>query len=160
MRGMADFDTSWSIRVYYEDTDAGGVVFYANYLKFFERARTEWLRSLGIEQLELARSTGMIFIVRSTAVDYLSPARLDDLLTIKSRIERIGGASVDFEQEAWRDTPDGRSELLARGTIKIGCVAADTLRPGKIPAPVRFVMQSAAKSANAAAGEPARPAAA
>lgn len=160
MRGMADFDTSWSIRVYYEDTDAGGVVFYANYLKFFERARTEWLRSLGIEQLELARSTGMIFIVRSTAVDYLSPARLDDLVTIKSRIERIGGASVDFEQEAWRNAPDGRSELLARGSIKIGCVAAHTLRPGKIPAQVRLVMQSAAKSVNAATGEPARPAAA
>ncbi|VVD75678.1 4-hydroxybenzoyl-CoA thioesterase [Pandoraea horticolens] len=160
MRGMADFDTSWSIRVYYEDTDAGGVVFYANYLKFFERARTEWLRSLGIEQLELARSTGMIFIVRSTAVDYLSPARLDDLLTIKSRIERIGGASVDFEQQAWREASDGHSELLARGSIKIGCVAAHTLRPGKIPAQVRLVMQSAAKSVNAATGEPARPAAA
>ncbi|VVD96464.1 tol-pal system-associated acyl-CoA thioesterase [Pandoraea terrigena] len=160
MRGMADFDTCWSIRVYYEDTDAGGVVFYANYLKFFERARTEWLRSLGIEQLELARHTGMIFIVRATALDYLAPARLDDHLTVKSRIERIGGASVDFHQEAWRDAPDGSSELLVRGSIKIGCVGADTLRPGKIPMNVRLAMQSAAKVATAAAGEPARPAAA
>ncbi|WP_150554899.1 tol-pal system-associated acyl-CoA thioesterase [Pandoraea nosoerga] len=148
---MADFDTSWSIRVYYEDTDAGGVVFYANYLKFFERARTEWLRSLGIEQYELARHTGMIFIVRATALDYLSPARLDDLLDIRSRIDRVGGASVDFHQEAWRHAPDGTSELLARGTIKIGCVAARTLRPGKIPAHVRLAMQSAATTANAAA---------
>ncbi|MDN4572225.1 tol-pal system-associated acyl-CoA thioesterase [Pandoraea cepalis] len=155
MRGMADFDTCWSIRVYYEDTDAGGVVFYANYLKFFERARTEWLRSLGIEQLALARETGMIFIVRATALDYLAPARLDDLLTIKSRIERVGGASVDFHQEAWRDAPDGSSELLVRGSIKIGCVAANTLRPGKIPGNVRLAMRSAA-----AAGEPPRSAAA
>ncbi|AJP56990.1 tol-pal system-associated acyl-CoA thioesterase [Pandoraea vervacti] len=160
MRGMADFDTSWSIRVYYEDTDAGGVVFYANYLKFFERARTEWLRSLGIEQLELARNTGMIFIVRATAVDYLSPARLDDLVVVKSRIDRIGGASVDFLQEAWRDAPDGTSELLARGSIKIGCVAAATLRPGKIPAHVRHAMQSAAKAANTLANASARAAAA
>ncbi|VVE31726.1 tol-pal system-associated acyl-CoA thioesterase [Pandoraea anhela] len=147
MRGMADFDTSWSIRVYYEDTDAGGVVFYANYIKFFERARTEWLRSLGIEQLELARNTGMMFIVRATALDYLSPARLDDLVVIKSRIERIGGASIDFHQEAWRDAADGSSELLARSSIKIGCVAVDTLRPGKIPPHVRLAMQSAATAA-------------
>jgi acyl-CoA thioester hydrolase len=151
MRGMADFDTSWSIRVYYEDTDAGGVVFYANYLKFFERARTEWLRSLGIEQHELARNTGMIFIVRATALDYLSPARLDDLLDIRSRIDRIGGASVDFLQEAWRQASDGTSELLARGSIKIGCVAAQTLRPGKIPPHVRLAMQSASTTARAAA---------
>ncbi|ALS62664.1 tol-pal system-associated acyl-CoA thioesterase [Pandoraea norimbergensis] len=143
MRGMADFDTSWSIRVYYEDTDAGGVVFYANYLKFFERARTEWLRSLGIEQLQLARDTGMIFIVRATALDYLSPARLDDLVVVRSRIEHLGGATVEFLQEAWRDAPDGSSELLARGSIKIGCVSADTLRPGRIPANVRLAMQSA-----------------
>ncbi|AHB06680.1 MULTISPECIES: tol-pal system-associated acyl-CoA thioesterase [Pandoraea] len=164
MRGMADFDTCWSIRVYYEDTDAGGVVFYANYLKFFERARTEWLRSLGIEQLELARNTGMMFIVRATALDYLSPARLDDLVVIKSRIERLGGASVDFLQEAWRDTPDGSSELLARGSIKIGCVRADTLRPGKIPAHVRAAMQAATNAAQAetaqAPGRAPRPAAA
>ena len=161
MRGMADFDTCWSIRVYYEDTDAGGVVFYANYLKFFERARTEWLRSLGIEQREMARNTGMIFIVRATALDYLRPARLDDRLSVRSRIERVGGASVDFYQEVWRDAPDGSGELLVRGSIKIGCVAASTLRPGKIPAQVRLAMQSAAITANAAAArEPARPAAA
>lgn len=149
MRGMTDFDTRWSIRVYYEDTDAGGVVFYANYLKFFERARTEWLRSLGIDQGRLAQETGMIFIVRGTAVDYLSPARLDDVVIIKSRIERLGGASVDFLQEAWRyaSGEDAPGELLARGTIKIGCVAANDLRPGKIPAHVRLAMQSAVTTA-------------
>jgi acyl-CoA thioester hydrolase len=149
MRGMADFDTSWSIRVYYEDTDAGGVVFYANYLKFFERARTEWLRSLGIDQLRLAHDTGMIFIVRRTTVDYLSPARLDDEILIRSRIDRIGGASVDFMQEAWRgDT------LLARGGIKIGCVAADSLRPGKIPSHVMEAMQAQIPAERQNAGQP------
>lgn len=83
---------TWPVRVYYEDTDAGGIVFYANYLKFFERARTEWLRACGIDQQRVADETGAIFIVRSTALDYRAPARLDDMLTITSRIGRIGRA--------------------------------------------------------------------
>ncbi|MBU6491782.1 MAG: tol-pal system-associated acyl-CoA thioesterase [Burkholderiales bacterium] len=138
MRGMAEFHFHWSIRVYYEDTDAGGVVFYANYLKFFERARTEWLRSLGIDQSLLAKRTGMLFVVRHTAVDYLSPARLDDQLAIRSRIERLGRASVDFLQEAWRG-----EQLLARGTIKVCCVAASDLKPNAIPPDVLSAMRSA-----------------
>jgi acyl-CoA thioester hydrolase len=121
----------WPIRVYYEDTDAGGIVFYANYLKFFERARTEWLRTCGIEQCRLASETGTQFIVRSTALDYHAPARLDDVLTIVSRIERLGRASVEFEQQAWRD-----ETLLATGTVRVGCVDATTLRPTAIPPPV------------------------
>src|SRR5882757_6557251 len=99
--GLLTFD--WPLRVYYEDTDAGGIVFYANYLKFFERARTEWLRACGVDQNRLAAETGALFIVRSTSVDYRAPARLDDLVTVVSRIERIGRASVDFVQEAQRD---------------------------------------------------------
>jgi acyl-CoA thioester hydrolase len=122
---------SWPIRVYYEDTDAGGIVFYANYLKFFERARTEWLRACGIEQDRLAQETGALFIVRSTAMDYRAPARLDDVIEIVSRPERIGRASVDFSQEAWRD-----GTLLATGTIRVGCVDRVALRPAAIPAPV------------------------
>lgn len=140
MRAMADFHFRWPIRVYYEDTDAGGVVFYANYLKFFERARTEWLRSLGVEQQPLARETGMIFVVRHTAVDYLSPARLDDELRIDSRIERLGRASVDFVQEAWR-----AGTLLARGTIQIACVAQATLKPGPIPRTTLETMRGAVR---------------
>lgn len=92
---------TWPVRVYYEDTDAGGIVFYANYLKFFERARTEWLRACGVDQRQLADDTGAIFIVRSTSLDYRAPARLDDTLTITSRPGRIGRASVEFTQEAW-----------------------------------------------------------
>lgn len=119
---------SWGIRVYYEDTDAGGIVFYANYLKFFERARTEWLRACGIDQNRLADETGAIFIVRSTAVDYRAPARLDDVVKVVSRIERLGRASVDFAQEAWRD-----GTLLATGSIRVGCVERTALRPAVIP---------------------------
>jgi len=118
----------WPIRVYYEDTDAGGIVFYVNYLKFFERARTEWLRACGIEQRRLASETGALFIVRNTALDYRAPARLDDVLTIVSRVERLGRASVEFEQEAWRD-----DTLLATGTVRVGCVDATALRPTAIP---------------------------
>lgn len=122
---------TWDIRVYYEDTDAGGIVFYANYLKFFERARTEWLRACGIDQNRLADETGAIFIVRSTAVDYRAPARLDDIVNVVSRIERLGKASVDFAQEAWRG-----GTLLATGSIRIGCVERTGLRPAPIPPPV------------------------
>jgi acyl-CoA thioester hydrolase len=124
----AEIGFSWPIRVYYEDTDAGGIVFYANYLKFFERARTEWLRACGIEQSRLAGETGTLFIVCSTALDYRSPARLDDSLAIVSRIERLGRATVDFMQEAWRE-----GSLLATGSIRIGCVDAAALRPTAIP---------------------------
>src|SRR5258708_2301014 len=90
--GLLTFD--WPLRVYYEDTDAGGIVFYANYLKFFERARTEWLRACGIDQRTLAESDGVLFVVKRTALDYSAPARLDDLIHVVSRIERLGRASV------------------------------------------------------------------
>lgn len=126
----------WPVRVYYEDTDAGGIVFYANYLKFFERARTEWLRACGIDQRQLADDTGAIFIVRSTSVDYRAPARLDDALAITSRPARIGRASVDFTQEAWRgDT------LLVAGHIRLGCVDRSGIRPAAIPPVVLDALQ-------------------
>ena len=118
-----------AVRVYWEDTDAGGVVFYANYLKFFERARTEWLRSLGIEQHTLRETTGAIFIVSETAVRYLRPARLDDLLDVTVALRETGRASMAIVQQAWRGT-----ELLAQGDIRIGCVDAGTFRPRRIPA--------------------------
>ncbi|GJH05470.1 tol-pal system-associated acyl-CoA thioesterase [Paraburkholderia terrae] len=126
----------WPIRVYYEDTDAGGIVFYANYLKFFERARTEWLRACGVDQRKLAEVSGALFVVRSTALDYLAPARLDDMLRIVSRIERLGRASVDFAQEAWRD-----DTLLATGTIRVGCVDSKSMKPAAIPPPVHAALR-------------------
>ena len=121
----------WPVRVYWEDTDAGGIVFYANYLKFFERARAEWLRSLGIGQQDLRERTGGIFIVSETNVRYHRPARLDDELLVTARIESAGRASILLAQQALRATDRA---LLAEGAIRIGWVDAATLRPARIPA--------------------------
>ena len=122
------------LRVYWEDTDAGGVVFYANYLKFFERARTEWLRALGVEQQRLLDTEGVMFVVADTALRYLRAARLDDLLEVTVAVAEAGRASLRLQQQAWRG-----DELLAEGDIRIGCVtagAAAHFRPCRIPAPI------------------------
>jgi len=116
------------IRVYYEDTDAGGVVFYANYLKFFERGRTEWLRQLGVNQTELAAREDRIFVVKGLDIRYKRPARLDDLLSIQSKVTRVGHASIDFHQVA---TLNG--EPLCESSIQICCVDARSLRPAALP---------------------------
>ena len=114
--------------MYWEDTDAGGVVFYANHLKFFERARTEWLRSLGIEQQRLRDETGAIFIVSDTRVRYHRPARLDDLLQVGAELRELGRATMTIAQQARRG-----DALLAEGEIRIGCVDAGSFRPRRIP---------------------------
>ena len=119
---------AWPVRIYYEDTDAGGIVFYANYLKFFERARTEWLRACGVDQHALAQQEGAIFVVKSASIDYHAPARLDDELNLSLSIDRLGKASVQFVQQAWRD-----DVLLCRALVKVGCVDAATLRPRPVP---------------------------
>jgi acyl-CoA thioester hydrolase len=118
----------WPVRVYWEDTDAGGIVFYANYLKFFERARTEWLRSLGIEQRDLRETTGGIFVVGETSVRYHRPARLDDELLVTAGVQESGRASLIIVQQAFL----GES-LLCEGTIRIGWVDSITLKPARIP---------------------------
>ena len=125
---------SWPIRVYYEDTDAGGIVYYANYLKFFERCRTEWLRALGIEQARLVADHRLQFVVTSLACDYRRPARLDDHLQVEARLERSGGASLIFAQRIERD-----GELLASGRVKVACVDAQTLAPAALP---RFLIDA------------------
>ena len=117
-----------ALRVYWEDTDAGGVVFYANYLKFFERARTEWLRSLGHGQQALRERTGAIFVVTDTRLRYHAPARLDDLLEVTVHVRAAGKASLTIAQQAWRG-----GLLLAEGEIRIGCVDEGTFRPRRIP---------------------------
>ena len=128
---------SWSVRVYYEDTDAGGIVFYANYLKFFERARTEWLRAAGISQQQMVRNYQCMFVVKATAVEYHAPARLDDELKLKVVVERLGRASVQFVQEAWRG-----DQLLASGKIKVACVGAVSVRPTAIPEQIMQLIKS------------------
>jgi acyl-CoA thioester hydrolase len=121
-----------TLRVYWEDTDAGGVVFYANYLKFFERARTEWLRALGFSQERLRTDTGAMFIVADTSLRYLSPARLDDLLEVTVEPRDVGRASMSVYQQAWR-AGGAVPVLLAEGEIRIGCVDAGTFAPRRIP---------------------------
>lgn len=120
-----------TVRVYWEDTDAGGVVYYANYLKFFERARTEWLRTRGFGQRQLRDDTGAMFVVADTSVRYLEPARLDDWLHISVQIVDSGRVSITLQQEARRD-----GALLAEGSIRIGYVDAATFRPRRIPSDI------------------------
>jgi acyl-CoA thioester hydrolase len=119
------------LRVYWEDTDAGGIVFYANYLKFFERARTEWLRWLGHSQQEMVDTTGCMFVVQDTHVRYLKPARLDDWLVITVDVRERGRASLRIAQQAWCG-----DRLLAEGEIRIGCVERATMKPHRIPGPI------------------------
>jgi acyl-CoA thioester hydrolase len=119
---------AFPVRVYWEDTDAGGIVFYANYLKFFERARTEWLRAAGVEQHALREETGVMFVVADTRLRYLAPARLDDLLTVTVAPEPAGRASLVVRQQALRG-----ETLLCEGEIRIGCVRATDLKPQRLP---------------------------
>ena len=131
---------SFPIRIYWEDTDAGGIVFYANYLKFFERARTEWLRSLGVEQQSLKDESGGMFVVSETQLKYFSPARLDDLLEVTAQTSESGRASLVLTQQAWLNV-EGQRKLLAEGTIRIGWVDSQTMKPGRIPAKILEVLQ-------------------
>ena len=126
---------SWPVRVYYEDTDAGGVVYYANYLKFMERARTEWLRERGFEQDALKEQEGVLFIVHAVAVRYRQPARFNDTLMVESRIDQLGRARIVFGQRVCRDAPE--AELLCDGRIQVACVKADSFRPTAIPERIR-----------------------
>lgn len=127
---------TFPIRVYWEDTDAGGIVFFANYLKFFERARTEWLRALGLEQRNLKETHGGMFVVAETTVKYLRSARLDDQLLVTARVEQMGRSTVTLQQEAICD-----GVVLCEGSIRICWVQADTLKSGRIPAHLLEVLQ-------------------
>lgn len=117
-----------AVRVYYEDTDAGGVVYYANYLKYLERARTEWLRSLGWNQSALADVHGVLFAVSSIGIDYRAPARLDDLLDIEARVAGQGGARLDFDQRVLCADRE-----LCRARVRVACLDAGTFRPRVLP---------------------------
>jgi acyl-CoA thioester hydrolase len=127
----------WTVRVYYEDTDAGGIVFYANYLKFFERARTEWLRAAGIGQQLLLDQEGIVFVVKNASIDYHAPARLDDEIRLGTSIEKLGRATVHFCQQAWRG-----EQLLSSATVKVGCVDATSMRPRSLPDAVAAKMRA------------------
>lgn len=126
----------WPVRVYWEDTDGGGIVYYANYLKFFERARTEWLRAMDVSQAVLAESPGLMFVVSAVNLRYHAPARLDDMLQLRLRVAELGAARITLTQQAWRAS--GTSALpLAEATVHVGCVQAASLRPTRIPSDLR-----------------------
>lgn len=126
----------WPVRVYYEDTDSGGVVYYANYLRFMERARTEWLRNLGFEQDVLIRDAGIIFAVRSVQLDYRRPAHFNDALTVTASLLHHGGASITVGQAVCRG-----EAVLCEGTVKVASLDSRTLRPKPLPASILAALQ-------------------
>jgi acyl-CoA thioester hydrolase len=119
----------WPVRIYWEDTDAGGVVYHSNYLRYMERARSEWLRAQGIDQLDLRETTGLAFVVREMKLDFLKPARLDDELRITVVVKERRSASMLFAQDVSR--ADGL--LLVRAQVRVACVDLDAMRPAQIP---------------------------
>jgi acyl-CoA thioester hydrolase len=130
----------WPVRVYYEDTDAGGIVYHANYLRFMERARTEWLRRLGFEQDELSEREQVIFVVKKIDIDYRAPARFNDEIDVRCAITRCGRASIEFDQDIVRD-----EVTLCRAQVKVGCVSTTNMRPCAIPTHLYAEMQHAAR---------------
>jgi acyl-CoA thioester hydrolase len=132
---MSEF--RWPVRIYYESTDAGGVVYHSEYLKFYERARTEWLRSLGFEQPELRSRDGVIFVVRDMQIKYLQPAKFNELLEVRSRLVEIGRSRFVFEQELLRGT-----ELLNQATVEVVCVADAGFKPTALPPHIRQHFES------------------
>lgn len=128
----------WPVRVYWEDTDGGGVVFYANYLRYLERARTEWCRAAGFDQSRLAADEQVLFSVVDVELSYRAPARLDDLLAVTVAIEKAGRASLVLAQRVHRGSVDG--ELLLTGRVRVGCVDARSFRPRGFPEDFRKVV--------------------
>lgn len=120
-----------NLRIYYEDTDAGGIVYYANYLKYFERGRTEWLRACGLNQQHIAEVEELMFVVKNASIDYKLPAKLDDEIKINVEIEQLKKASIVFKQQAWCMNK-AQAILLAEGKVTIACVNTRTLRPQAI----------------------------
>ncbi len=131
------FVYSFPVRVYFENTDAAGVVYYAEYLKFLERARTEWLRHLGFDHQALARQHRVVFIVTSVAIDFVKPARLDDMVAVSVRIESLGKVRCVFAQEVRRE-----DEVLVRARVTVACVAAESFKPSEIPEALRRKMEA------------------
>lgn len=128
---------TWTIRVYYEDTDTGGIVYYANYLKFFERARTEWLRQAGFGQRAMMQDLGLQFVVAGIKCEFRRPARLDDLLDIDVRVGRAGRVSFEFVQTARRG-----DEVLATARVRVGCIDNDRFEPAAMPAAMLAALKS------------------
>jgi len=130
---------AWPVRVYYEDTDAGGIVYHANYLKFMERARTEWLRALGFEQDELSRRHGVLFVITRADLEFLRAARFNDALTMDTALVALRGASLDLRQQVL----DGAGTVLCRAVNSVACVDGASLKPRRLPAHMTRVFKGA-----------------
>jgi len=130
---------TWPVRVYYEDTDLGGVVYYANYLRFLERARTEWLRSLGCDQTELLEQRGLLFMITGVEIRYQKPARFNDLLCVSAELARRRRVSMRFAQTIYRD--DSQQERLVEASVDAACVEAASLSPRPIPKELLAAME-------------------
>jgi acyl-CoA thioester hydrolase len=124
----------WPVRVYYEDTDAQGVVYYANYFRFMERARTEWLRALGVDQVAMMEQERRIFVVTETKAEFVTPARFNDEVVVTARLAGLTRATFEIEQNIYLDSLDGA--LVLRGSVRAACLNADTLRPTRVPASI------------------------
>ncbi|HVG05662.1 MAG TPA: tol-pal system-associated acyl-CoA thioesterase [Burkholderiaceae bacterium] len=133
---MLDKPFIWTIRVYYEDTDTCGIVYYANYLKFFERARTEWLRSVGFEQQKMADELGLRFVIARVECEFKLPARLDDVIEVDVCVARLGSASMVFNQCAQRN-----GAVLATARVRVGCIEANSFIPAPLPAQLRAAVE-------------------
>lgn len=135
MAGIKTF--SWSVRVYFEDTDSGGVIYHANYLKFMERARTEWLRSLGIDQRHLKNTEHIMFVVHRIDIQYRLPARFNDDLIVKSELVSIGSSKIIFHQMIYRD-----DAMLIDATVDVACIDSEKFKPTRIPKNIKYIMET------------------
>ena len=124
----------WPVRVYYEDTDAQGVVYYANYFRYMERARTEWLRSLGVDQLQLLNDERRMFVVTATNAEFVAPAKFNDEIVVTARLASLARATFDIEQNIYLNSL--QETLLLRGGVKAAFLNADTMRPMRVPASI------------------------
>jgi len=124
----------WPVRVYYEDTDAQGVVYYANYFRFMERARTEWLRALGVDQVAMMEQERRIFVVTETKAEFVTPARFNDQVVVTAGLAGLTRATFEIEQNIYLDSLDG--PVVLRGSVRAACLNADTLRPTRVPASI------------------------
>ena len=134
----------WQARVYWEDTDAGGIVYHASYLRFLERARTEWLRAHGVWQRQLASEAGVVFSIVTLQIQYQRPARLDDLLLIDCQPQRTGGASFGFSQRIWRESEE--LEPVATAQLRVACLNARSLRPQRLPPAIAELIAAASSN--------------
>jgi acyl-CoA thioester hydrolase len=125
---------TWPVRVYYEDTDAQGVVYYANYFRFMERGRTEWLRALGVDQVALMQDERRIFVVTETKAEFIAPARFNDEVVVTARLAGLTRATFDIEQNIYLGSLEGK--LLLRGSVRAAYINADTMRPTRVPASI------------------------